>query len=85
MMVEQREELGNIKHKSTCWEISDPSYTNKIGKSYPSIWSGFEFKTTKLALMDEIVQYYMELESFANDFFDKFTQSIEKNYRSKCF
>ena len=25
----------------------------------------------------------MELESFANDFFDKFIQSIEKNYGSK--
>jgi len=35
--------------------------------------------------MDETVRYYMELESFANDFFNKFTQSVEKNYGSKCF
>ena len=84
-MVEWGEKLGNIKCRSTCWEVSDLSHTNEIGKSYSSIWSGFEFEATKLALMDETVQYHMELKSFANDFFNKFTQSVEKNYGSKHF
>ena len=56
-----------------------------MGKSNSSIQSGLEFETTKLALMDEIIWYHVELKSFTNDFFNKFTQSVEKNYGSKHF
>ena len=84
-MVEWGEKLGNVKCKNACWVVSHPSHLNEMGKSDSSIWSGLEFEITKLALIDKIISYYMELESFTNDFFNEFTQSIEKNYGSKHF
>ena len=85
MMIEWEEELRNIKYKRACWEVFDPSHMNEISKGNSYIWSGFKFEITELALVNEIVRHHMELESFTNDFFDKFTQSVEKNYRSKHF
>ena len=43
-----------------------------MGKHDTGICSGFEFKTSKLAWMDEVVGGNSELESFSDYFFYEF-------------
>ena len=46
---------------------------NEVSKYHAHIRGGFELKTTKLALMDEVVRSHMELKSVTDNFFNEFT------------
>ena len=69
--------MRNVKGKSTCCEIFNPSYTNEISEGNTSIRGRLKLESSKLALIDEVVQYHMKLEFATNDFLDKFSQCVE--------
>jgi len=84
-MIERREELGNIKSKDASQQILDPFYVNKMSQCYTCISCGLGLKTSKLALMNEVVGDCLELESLANDFFDQLAQGVKQNDQSERF
>jgi len=71
--------LGDIESKSTYGQIFYLACLNDIGKSDTRINSRFEFETTKLTRVDEVIHYYIELKSFSNNFLDELAHSVEKN------
>ena len=76
-MIEWGEKLRNVKGKSTCCEIFNPFYTNEISKGNTNIKGGLKLESSKLALIDEVVQYHMKLEFVTNNFLNKFSQCVE--------
>ena len=58
---------------------------DEMCKGNASIGSRPLFQSTQLTWMNEIVEYQLELKSITNNFFNKFSYSIEKNDRSKSF
>jgi len=68
--------LRNIKSQNACRKVSYPPHANEVGEYNAHIRSEFEHKTTKLALIDEVVRDHMELKSITDNFFDEFTQCV---------
>jgi len=85
MMIEQREELDNIKSKDASCQILDPPHANKMSQCYACISHGLGLETSKLALMNKVVRNYLELESLTNDFFNQLVQGVKQNDWSKRF
>jgi len=56
-----------------------------MSKCNSSIRSGLEFKSAKLAWMDEVVGRNSELNSFSDYFFNELSESVEKYDWAKCF
>jgi len=72
-IIKWGEKLRNVKDKGTCYEIFNPSCMNEMSESNAGIRSGLKLESSKLALIDEVVQHHMKLESITNDFLDKFS------------
>ena len=70
IIVEQREELGNIKSKGTSWQIFDLPHVNEVSQYYACISHKLRLESPKLALMNEVVKDHLKLEPITNDFFD---------------
>ena len=79
MMIEWREELGNIKSKGASCQILDPPHANEISQCYVCISHRFRLETSKLVLINEVVRDHLELEPLTNDFFDQLAQGIKQN------
>jgi len=75
-MIQRWEELRNIKSQGTCRKVSYLSYANEVGERNAHIRSKFKLKTTKLALIDEVVRDHVELKFITDNFFDEFTQCV---------
>ena len=84
-MVEGRKKLRNVERQGACGFAFDPTRSNYVSQRDTGINSGFEFKTTQLARVDEIVGCYDELYSFCNNFFDEFAESVEEDDWSESF
>ena len=54
---------------------------NDVGKRDAGIWGGFEFETSKLAWMYEVIGGDWELKSLGDNFFNELAQSVEKDNR----
>ena len=75
-MVEEREELGNVKGKSAGQQILDLSHINKMGENNTYISCGFKLEAAKLTMINEVVRDHMKLDSIADGFFNEFTQYV---------
>ena len=58
---------------------------NDMSKCDSSVRSGLEFKSTKLAWMDEVIGCNSELNSFSDHFFNELSKSVEKYDWAKYF
>ena len=76
MVVEGKEELGNVKGESADQQILNLSYMNKMGESDTRISCRFKLEATKLTVMNEVVRDHMKLDSITNGFSNEFTQYV---------
>jgi len=53
-MIKQREKLGNFKDQSTCLEVFDLFWVNKMSENNICIGSWTLFKSTQLIRMNKI-------------------------------
>ena len=81
-MIEQGKELGNVKGKGASRQILDLLHVNEMSQHDVCISHRLGLE---LVLMNEVVGDHLELEPFANNFFDQLAQGVKQNNQSEKF
>ena len=79
------EELWNVKSKSTCRHVLDLSWSDDVSECNTHIYHWFEFETTKLTRVDEVIWCCVELKSFSDYLLNEFANCVEKGNRPEQF